>query len=101
MQIGNWIVIGSNGIWFSDTDKTYTFKTKKEALVDVRYGVRDIRARAKVRRFACGEYIYTPKIAGRKEELFFKIVKVTEYNKEHYRKWIEEQEARKENLCLW
>lgn len=102
MFIGSWIVIGEDGIWFSPFDDTYTFKTKKDALEDVRSAVLDARTKAKVKRCGCGEYIYTPKDVDSGEDGdFYKIVRITKYNAEHYQKWIEEQEARKENVCLW
>ena len=98
LRIGSWIVVGLDGIWFSPFDKTYSFKTKKDALADVRLGVLDTKENPKTKRCGNGEYIYTPKSA---ESGFFKIVRITKYNAEHYRRWIEEQESRKENICLW
>lgn len=101
MLVGKWIVIGSDGIWFSPFENTYTFDTKKDALSSIRYAVLDTREKANTKRFSCGEYIYTPKCANGIEGRFYKIVRITKYNDEHYEKWIEEQESRKENLCLW
>lgn len=98
MQIGSWIAIGSDGIWLSPFDKTYSFKTKKDALADIRLAVLDASENPKTKRYGNGEYIYTPKSAVGGH---FKIVRITKYNAEHYQKWIEEQESRKENICLW
>lgn len=95
-------MIGSDGIYYSQFDKSYTFKTKKDALIDIRVSSLDSREKARVKRFANGEYIYTPKCSGERENgKFFKIVRITKNNLCHYKKWIEEQESRKENLCLW
>ena len=90
MFIGCWIVIGAEGIWFSPFDKTFFFKTKKDALADVRCAILDTRENPKTKRYAQGEYIYTPKcIDDGKEERFFKIVRITKFNAEYYQDLLE------------
>lgn len=102
MFVGRWIVIGEDGIWFSPFADTYTFKTKTEAIEDVRSALLDERRIPKVKRCDSGEYIYTPKDvdSGRDGNTYY-VVRITKNKAEHYRKMIQEQESREDNICLW